>query len=150
MRYFVDTNVFIDAFLNPAENDALERFHGAFAPDELLSAIVVHELRAGIRSPSAARKLERYLIAPFRRRNRLVSPTAQAWEATAAALAKLARLEGARVSNYTRAFGHDALLAASCREAGATLVTRNTKDFARLRRVMDFRFMAPWPMAKPR
>ncbi len=37
MRYVVDTNVFIDAFRNPKENDALEQFHGAFAPDELLS-----------------------------------------------------------------------------------------------------------------
>jgi len=150
VRYVVDTNVFIDAFLNPEENDALERFHGAFAPNELMSAIVVHELRAGTRSPSEARKLERYLVAPFRRRNRLIPPTTQAWEAAAAALAKLAALEGARVASYTRAFGHDALLAASCLEHGATLITRNTNDFARLRQVMDFRFMAPWPMAKRR
>ena len=150
MRYVVDTNVFIDAFLNPEENDALEQFHGAFAPDELLSAVVVHELRAGVRTAADARRLERHLIAPFRRRNRLIPPTAQAWEATAAALAKLAALEGARVASYTRAFGHDALLAASCREAGATLITRNVRDFARLRRVMNFRFTEPWPMARRR
>ena len=150
MRYVVDTNVFIDAFLNPEENDALEQFHGAFAPDELLSAVVVHELRAGIRATADARRLERHLVAPFRRRNRLVPPTVRAWETTAAALVKLAALEGARVASYTRAFGHDALLAASCLENGATLITRNTNDFARLRRVMNFRFMAPWPMPKMR
>ncbi len=150
MRYVVDTNVFIDAFLNPEENDALEQFHGAFAPDELLSAVVVHELRAGVRTAADARRLERHLIAPFRRRNRLISPTAAAWGLTAAALAKLAQLEGGGVARYSRAFGHDALLAASCLESGATLITRNTRDFARLRRVMNFRFMAPWPMARRR
>ena len=42
------------------------------------------------------------------------------------------------------------LLAASCLENGATLVTRNTRDFTRLRQVMNVRFMAPWPMAKMR
>ncbi len=150
MHYVVDTNVFIDAFLNPEENDALQQFHGAFAPDELLSAVVVHELQAGIREAADASRLERHLVAPFRRRNRLVPPSAQAWEVAAAALAKLGAAEGAPVASFSRAFGHDALLAASCREAGATLVTRNVRDFARLRRVMNFRFTEPWPMARRR
>ncbi len=40
----------------------------------------------------------------------------------------------------------DVLLAVSRREAGATLVTRNEHDFDRIRRVMPFRFVQPWPV----
>lgn len=55
------TNLFIDAFRDPVENDALQRFHAAFAPHELFSAIVGHELKTGVRSPEDSR-LDRHVL----------------------------------------------------------------------------------------
>ena len=107
----VDTNVFIDAFLNPRENEALEQFHGAFAPDELLSAVVVHELRAGIRATADARRkylthvadatdrasgLTRQLLAIARRKPEEKS-TVDVGKVTAALLPLLAGLVGRKV-----------------------------------------------------
>jgi predicted nucleic acid-binding protein len=40
---------------------------------------------------------------------------------------------------------NDALLAASCREAGVVLVTRNLADFQRIAQVEPVRFQEPWP-----
>jgi predicted nucleic acid-binding protein len=40
---------------------------------------------------------------------------------------------------------HDALLAASCRESGVTLITRD-HDFGRFKSLLrGWRFLAPWP-----
>jgi hypothetical protein len=39
------------------------------------------------------------------------------------------------------------LIAWSCREAGAILVSRNTADLARIRRVFAFEFVTPFPPA---
>lgn len=55
------TNLFIDAFRDPVENDALQHFHAAFAPHELFSAIVGHELKTGVRSPEDSR-LDRHVL----------------------------------------------------------------------------------------
>jgi predicted nucleic acid-binding protein len=44
-----------------------------------------------------------------------------------------------------RSFLFDILLAHSCREAGATLVSANTRDLERIRRVFSFDFVAPYP-----
>lgn len=145
-HYVLDTNLFIDAFRAPAENDALQRFHAAFAPYEFFSAVVAHELRAGVQSPEDRRRLERHVLAPFERRRRVVVPSSRAWMQAADVLAALAKADGHPVAQHSRAFANDVLLAASCREAGATLVTRNERDFIRIRRVMPFRFVKPWPV----
>lgn len=144
-RYVLDTNLFIDAFRDPSENDALQRFHAAFAPHELFSAIVGHELRAGVRSREDRLRLERRVLAPFERRGRVIVPSYRAWTRAADTLAVLANSEGLPVAQCSRAFANDVLLAASCRDVGATLVTRNAHDFERIRKVMSFRFMPPWP-----
>ncbi len=61
-------------FRDAAENDPLQRFHAAFAPYEFFSAVVAHELRAGVRSPEERRRLDRQILAPFERRQRVVVP----------------------------------------------------------------------------
>jgi predicted nucleic acid-binding protein len=48
-------------------------------------------------------------------------------------------------AGFSRSFLNDVLLAVSCREAGAVLITANVADFARIRTVESFRFMEPWP-----
>jgi predicted nucleic acid-binding protein len=44
-----------------------------------------------------------------------------------------------------RSFLFDILLAHSCREAGATLVSANTRDLERIHRIFSFDFVAPCP-----
>ena len=42
-------------------------------------------------------------------------------------------------------FVNDVMLAMSCRETGAVLITGNTRDFARIASVRAFDFVPPWP-----
>ena len=136
-KYILDTNLFIEAFRDQSADLELRRFHEAFAPFEYLSAVVAQELRAGARSGDDRRRLERHVLGPFIDTGRLVTPSFRAWQMSGDVLARLAQSE--------RLNGNDILLALSCREAGMTVVTRNTRDFARIQRVVPFRFLAPWP-----
>ena len=61
-RYTVDTNLYIDALRTEEGRTALSAFHAAYAPFEHLSAVVVQELRAGVRGAAAA-KLEDAILA---------------------------------------------------------------------------------------
>ena len=144
-KFVLDTNLFIDGFRDRAAGDELLFFHRLFAPFEFLSAVVVHELCAGTRSKADLRLLERSVLTPFADRGRLVTPSYDAWVGAGQLLARLAREDGLALHTVSRAFGHDVLLALSCREAGLTLVTRNRKDFARIAKLAPFRFEAPWP-----
>jgi predicted nucleic acid-binding protein len=144
-RYVLDTNLFIRAFRDPDANEELQRFHQVFAPFEFLSAVVAQELRAGTRSIPARRLLERHVLGPLVRRDRVVTPSARAWHESGDLLADMAVEEGLEVSRVSKAFGNDVLLALSCREAGVVLVTDNDRDFERIRRRTRFEFVAPWP-----
>jgi predicted nucleic acid-binding protein len=148
-KYVLDTNLFIRAFREPGANAELIRFHAAFAPFEYLSVVVAHELRAGVRRPADRSRLEREVFGVFTRRNRVLTPSARAWEQAGDVLAELARREGLEVAKVPRSFGNDVLLALSCREAGMILVTANLRDFDRIRRVVAFEYTAPWPAASP-
>jgi predicted nucleic acid-binding protein len=144
-RYVLDTNLFIRAFRDPAANADVQRFHQVFAPFEFLSTVVAQELRAGARSTPARRLLERHVLDPFVRRDRVVTPSARAWHESGDLLADIAVDEGLDVSRVSKAFGNDVLLALSCREAGVVLVTDNDRDFERIRRRVRFAFVGPWP-----
>lgn len=144
-RYVLDTNLFIRAFRDPAANEELQRFHQLFAPFEFLSAVVAQELRAGARSTPARRLLERQVLEPFVRRDRVVTPSARAWHESGDLLADMAVDEGLDVSRVSKAFGNDVLVALSCREAGVVVVTDNERDFERIRRRVRFAFVGPWP-----
>jgi len=144
-KYTLDTNVFIRSFRTATANQALQRFHRALAPFEHLSAVVAHELRAGAQDAEARRMLERHLITPFVKRDRLFAPTAAAWQGAGDTLAQLRAEEGVDLRRMRRGFANDVLLAVSCREAGITLVTENVKDFERIRQYVRFDFEPPWP-----
>jgi predicted nucleic acid-binding protein len=144
-KVLLDTNLFIQGFRDPEANANLQRFHQLFAPFEYLSAVVAQELRAGARSQDDRRLLERHILSPYRRRGRLVTPSAHAWEGSGDVLAELGRREGLDLSRLSKAFGNDVLLALSCREAGIVLVTDNAHDFERIARVVAFVFVKPWP-----
>lgn len=144
-KYALDSNVFIDAFREQAWSEHLQVFHAAFAPFEYLSAIVAQELRAGARSAIAATALQRNVFDVFERRGRVFAPSYAAWKLAGAAIARLGSSEGFELHSLGKGFTNDAVLAASCQESGVTLITRNIGDFARLRRVLPFRYVEPWP-----
>lgn len=144
-KYVLDTNLFIDGLRHESGRQALVRFHTAFAPFEHLSAVVAQELLAGTRSLADQRVVQRGIIDPFVRRGRLVTPSFRAWQRSGEVLAELARSGVVSVASASKSFANDVLLALSCHESGLVLVTSNAKDFERIRRVVPFRFTAPWP-----
>jgi len=146
MRKFVlDTNCFINASRNNEEAASLETFVQAAAPWLYLSTVVAAELRAGTKSPRELRKLEAVVLAPYVKRGRLVTPSAAAWETLGRTLAWLVQKDGIVLRATPKSFILDILLAYSCRESGATLISSNEKDLQRIRRVFPFEFSAPYP-----
>lgn len=144
-RFVIDTNVYIDALRSRDANTALAAFYSALTPFVYLSAVVAHELRAGVRDEAAAR-LDATLLAPFEQRNRVVTPTYTAWKESGRVLAEIVgRGDWRRV---TRSFVNDVLLAMSCRESGMTLITNNVGDCRRIAAVREFDFLPPWPMSR--
>ena len=134
-KFALDSNLYIDAFRDDSEAERLLAFHERYASFEYLSAVVRLELRAGARSATDANRLERHVVAPFERRGRVFSPGLAAWKAAGAALAALG-------PSTSRAFYNDVLIAASCREHGVALVTRNTRDYERIQSALRFSFVA--------
>jgi predicted nucleic acid-binding protein len=71
VKFAFDTNIYVDAFRDPAAEAALLRFIERALPFTFLSAVVMQELAAGARTPAQARELERSVFQPFVRRRRV-------------------------------------------------------------------------------
>lgn len=141
-RYVIDTNLYIDALRSETGRAALTAFHESFTPFLHLSAVVVQELRAGVPARATA-KFETAMFGPYERRGRLITPSYAAWKEAGRVLAEL--VTPANWRTVSRSFVNDVLLAISCREAGAVLVTANTADFSRIAAACSFEFVPPWP-----
>jgi predicted nucleic acid-binding protein len=145
VKYAFDTNIFIDAFRDKSAEAALLAFLERALPVTFLSAVVMQELAAGARTPPQARALERSVFRPFERRGRVFAPGSAAFVRSGRLLAALAKREGWDAIYENPSLLNDALLAASCRERGITLVT-NDGDFDRfLPFLAGWRHVAPWP-----
>ena len=126
MRKFVlDTNCFIAASRSEADAALLETFVQTAAPGLYLSTVVAAELRAGTSRGSDLRKLEKAVLQPYYKRGRVINPSAAAWEALGKTLAWLVTNEGITLRTTPKSFIFDILLAYSCREVGAVLISRN-------------------------
>jgi predicted nucleic acid-binding protein len=144
-KYVLDANCYIDASRDAEALTQLTRFSSWSAPGLFLSSVVASELRAGARSSKDRKKLEEDVLGPFGRRGRVVTPTAVAWDALGLTLATLREKEGLQLAQMPRSFVFDILLAYSCRQIGAILVTGNARDMERIRRVFAFEHVAPYP-----
>ena len=143
-KFVLDTNCFVDASRTDAEAAAFAEFCAWAAPGLYLSTVVAAELRAGAGSARNRRTLERQILSPYVRRGRLVNPSPAAWDELGTTLATLAD-EGLVLRDVRRRFVFDILIARSCREIGAILVSRNAADLSRIAKVFAFEFIPPYP-----
>ena len=144
-KYVLDTSILVAAFRNPAAAEQLAAFYLAFLPATYLHAIVVQELLVGAVSALRSRDLYQGYVEPFEKRERVLTPSYAAWRRSGEVMAALVQRRRLSAGGFSRSFVNDVLLAVSCREAGAVLITTNTTDFARIRTVEAFRFVEPWP-----
>lgn len=144
-RFVLDTNCYIDASHDPDALARLTEFSNRAAPGLFLSSVVAAELRAGVATAKGRKKLDDDVLGPFVRRGRVLTPSTAAWDALGLTLATMRESEGIQLAQVRRSFAFDILLAYSCREAGATLVTANTRDMERIERVFAFQHARPYP-----
>jgi predicted nucleic acid-binding protein len=144
-RFVLDTNLYIEALRDPNRAAELAAFTIGSLPRILFHAVVVQELLAGAVSAKARRAIDRDLVQPFERRGRMLTPGYGSWRRSGEIVAELVDRGDLSVGGIPRSFTNDALIAASCREEGVVLITRNRRDFERIQRVEQFQFEDPWP-----
>ena len=147
MKYALDTNIFIDSFRSEEAQADVFGFLNRALPFTYLSAVVMQELAAGARTADAARDVQRGVFEPFQRRRRVFTPSSAAFAQSGRVLAAVAAREGWQLLDKKPLLLNDALIAASCREQGITLITKDG-DFKRFASfVKGFRCAPPWPAA---
>lgn len=135
----LDTNVYITALRDAGQLARLKRFLIRAGLKIRVPAVVALELRAGA-STGAQRLAVEDLLAAYVARDRVIVPSFTAYAESGRVLAELAVREGVDLSR-AGSLVNDVLLATSCREAGAQLVTENARDFAAVQRhLRGFRF----------
>lgn len=144
-RFVIDTNLYVEADRDLARAEELERFSTAYLPFIHFHAVVAQELLAGAIDRRREELVEESLIQPFERRGRVLTPSFAAWKAAGRILSQLVQRKLMSPGGFKRSFLNDCVLAASCREVGATLVTLNRDDFRIIEKVMRFEFTEPWP-----
>jgi predicted nucleic acid-binding protein len=144
-KYVLDTNVYIMANRDREFADGLVAFYEVNLPFTYLHAVVVQELLLGASDSRALSEIHAAYVAPFESRGRVVTPAYQSWKRSGESIAKLIERRLLRPGSISRSFLNDALLAASCRDEGMTIVTANVRDFKRLSEVMRFHYVEPWP-----
>jgi predicted nucleic acid-binding protein len=144
-KFLLDTNCFVDAARTDPDAAQFAEFCAWAAPRLYLSTVVAAELRAGAGSADDRRTLERRVLSPYVRRGRMVNPSPAAWDALGTTLNTLIEQDGLVLRDVRRSFIFDILIAWSCREIGAVLVSRNAKDMSRIATVFAFEFVAPYP-----
>lgn len=144
-KYVLDTNLYIHAFRDPQYAEGLKQFFSSFAPSTFLSSVVLHELLVGANTVAKAREIDERIARPLIRVNRVITPTHAAWVLAGTAVAQMCKLHRRDLRSVPKSLIHDFLLAASLREAGATLVTGNIADFDEIARYIPVAYEAPWP-----
>jgi predicted nucleic acid-binding protein len=141
-RYLLDSSVYIAAIRDKSKAREIADFSLAFGPYVYLSSVVAQELLVGVNPTRNARKqIETAVIRLFERTGRIITPSHAAWRASANAIAKINRQVRRDTGEPVRdSLWNDALIAASSREYGITVVTWNAGDFERLSHEMKFSY----------
>lgn len=144
-RYVLDSNVYIQATRDAAFNQELEAFLWTAAPFVHMHSVVAGELLAGAVHPELERRTYEQFIEPYEAMRRVVTPSHPTWRRAGGIVAQLIRSKRLAANGVPRSFFNDCLIAASAREHGFTLVTRNTADFELIGGVERVDVVAPWP-----
>lgn len=127
----LDTSVYIENFRTGRFTQHLVRSPWIIR----CSAVVLHELRRGARTP-----LELRFVADLVRKIRIITPTERHWLESAEILSRIGRRKGYS-QDKLRELAPDVLIALSSREMGATLITCNRVDFEEIRKYMLFKVL---------
>ncbi len=131
-RIIIDSDLYIDwleAGLRP------DLFLGRDSV-RYLSTVVLLELQAGALARETIEAV-RDLFTTFRRIGRLLAPSPEALWRAGTVLRALQQRHGYDVRRRFRLV-NDCLIAMSSRQIGATVLTRNERDFQAIRRVVPF------------
>ena len=143
MKIVLDTNVYVDACRS---EEARTRFRASFVPllpVTYLAAVVAYELRVDALDRQT-RRLVDDLVGPLERTGRLLTPTFSDWVEASDIVTTIEQKDRAWRSKLP-ALLNDVLIALSARRAGATVVTRNARDFRLIQkhRTFSLRALAP-------
>jgi predicted nucleic acid-binding protein len=145
-RYVIDTNLYVEAITTDEGNAALAEFQRRFAPFLFQHSTVAQEILAGARDEDGYRDYREDWVAPFEDLGRVITPSHASWTRAARIMVRLVESGTMSPGGFSRSFLNDCLIAASAREHGFVLVTRNTTDFALIRRVeLRLKYQPPWP-----
>jgi predicted nucleic acid-binding protein len=97
------------------------------------SAVVLHELRRGARTP-----VELRFVGELARKVRTLTPTESHWLESAEVLSRVRQAKGYPAGKL-RDLAFDTLIALSARDSGATLVTCNREDSVEIGKYVAFR-----------
>ena len=132
----IDTDLYVD-WINAGRHEDL-LVQRPFL--RYMSTVVLMELRAGA-SRQTDRVLVQRLYNTFARTGRLLNPSpAVFWEA-GRVLLLLQRSFHYELKKRFRII-NDVLIALTCRQVGATLISRNVKDFKTIQRIVPFQLIA--------
>jgi predicted nucleic acid-binding protein len=144
-KYVLDSNIYVTAARDERFASELIRFSERFLPQLYFHAVVVQELYAGAINDQARRFVERRIAEPFEKRGRLIVPSYRAWKRSGEIVAELVKQNLLTSGGVPKSFINDVLLATSCREEGAEVVTLNEGDFSRIQQVEGVAYTSPWP-----
>ena len=135
IKKVIDTNIFIDRFSSP------DLYRGIFISSGIvyLSSIVLMELRAGVHTKHALRAIDEMFYF-FRQVGRIWVPSITDYEKAGEIISKLQVSKGYNIKK-SASITNDCLIAASVRSMGATLYTKNKKDFLAIQDVFHFKVM---------
>jgi len=129
-----DTSFLVEHFRKETVQDAFldltRYYHLSF------SSVVLMELRAGAFDPK-----EQKLIDQIERSFTVLSVSERQWSVCGEIMMKMRRdkkIDRERIKGLLA----DILIAASARDTGAVLITKNEKDFKLIREVYDFKYVA--------
>jgi len=135
IKAILDTSVYI-----PFLRDGI--IHPKFSEDFVnpllyMSSVVVSELYAGAHDSQSIKLLDK-LHQTFQNVGRLIVPNDEDWRQTGGIIAKSRKKYGYD-STYLSRLQNDILIACSARRIGAFVLTKNEKDFVRIREFVNFR-----------
>ena len=121
-------------------------FQRRCAPFLFQHSTIAHEILAGARDEADYREYREDWVAPFEDLGRVITPSHTTWMRAALIVARLVKHRLLSPGGFGRSFLNDCLVAASARDFGFILVTRNTADFALISEVeRGIRYAPPWP-----